>query len=91
MYIVIVTIVPGHQGEIVSCDEQLVYLHGYDSEEEVTGSPITDLIPALRLPGPDGALTKVTRGGGILHSFMLLTTTMEIRLVTSLFCGILNE
>ena len=77
MYIVIVTIVSGQQGEIVSCDEQLVYLHGYDSEEEVTGSPITDLIPALKLPGPGEALTKVRSGGGILHSFMLLRTTWK--------------
>ncbi|XP_052234562.1 uncharacterized protein LOC127847053 isoform X3 [Dreissena polymorpha] len=49
------------EGMIMSCDEQLAYLHGYDSDRDLAGAHIHDLIPALKLPPADGGLTKEVR------------------------------
>ena len=48
------------QGRIVSCDDQMAYIHGYPDPNTLHGSHIADLIPAIKLPVPGEKLTKVS-------------------------------
>ncbi|XP_060066134.1 PAS domain-containing serine/threonine-protein kinase-like [Ylistrum balloti] len=49
------------EGVILSCDDQLAYLHGYMSAEDVEGLDIRDLIPSFTLPCPGKPLSKEVR------------------------------
>ncbi|XP_060589751.1 PAS domain-containing serine/threonine-protein kinase-like isoform X2 [Ruditapes philippinarum] len=48
-------------GTIVSCDDQLAYIHGFHEREDVQGTHIKDLIPAFKLPVPGERLPKDVR------------------------------
>ncbi|KAL4217724.1 hypothetical protein ACF0H5_022464 [Mactra antiquata] len=45
-------------GTIVSCDNQLAYIHGYQGSGDLEGSHINDLIPAFKLPVPGERICK---------------------------------
>ncbi|XP_033726773.1 PAS domain-containing serine/threonine-protein kinase-like [Pecten maximus] len=49
------------EGHILSCDDQLAYLHGYMSAEDVEGLDIRELIPSFTLPCPGKPLSKGVR------------------------------
>ncbi|XP_021379367.1 PAS domain-containing serine/threonine-protein kinase-like isoform X2 [Mizuhopecten yessoensis] len=49
------------EGAILSCDDQLAYLHGYMSAEDVEGLDVRDLIPSFTLPCPGKPLSKGVR------------------------------
>ena len=48
------------QGAILSCDDQMAYIHGYISPSELEGSDLKHLIPSFQLPTTGEQLTKVT-------------------------------
>ncbi|XP_069106167.1 PAS domain-containing serine/threonine-protein kinase-like [Argopecten irradians] len=49
------------EGAILSCDDQLAYLHGYMSPDDVEGLDIRELIPSFALPCPGKPLSKEVR------------------------------
>ena len=50
------------QGTILECDQQLAYLHGYASSDELLNMNVNQLIPSLVLPVPGQTIDKVREG-----------------------------
>ena len=47
------------QGTIMECDQQLAYLHGYSSSDELVDMNVKQLIPSLVLPTSGQSIDKV--------------------------------
>jgi hypothetical protein len=47
------------QGTIMECDQQLAYLHGYSSSDELVNMNVRQLIPSLALPTSGQSIDKV--------------------------------
>ena len=47
------------QGIILECDQQLAYLHGYSSSDELVNMNVKQLIPSLVLPTSGQVIDKV--------------------------------